>query len=98
MHRGPIARAGLGLLALVASVGCQPAAAPPAPAAAAAPTAAVAPAAPTAPAPPAAPGAPAAQGGPPTPAAIRYSIAAKTAPLWNVFATVNQGFFAAEGI
>jgi ABC-type nitrate/sulfonate/bicarbonate transport system substrate-binding protein len=29
---------------------------------------------------------------------VHYSIAAKTAPLWNVFATVNQGFFTAEGI
>jgi ABC-type nitrate/sulfonate/bicarbonate transport system substrate-binding protein len=35
---------------------------------------------------------------PPAPATIHYSIAARTAPLWHIFATLNKGFFTAEGL
>ena len=72
-----------GILLLMPLAGCQPAV----PAAAPpkpSPAATAAPAA-TAPAPSA-----------PTP--LRYSIAARTAPLWHVFATVSKGFFTAESL
>jgi ABC-type nitrate/sulfonate/bicarbonate transport system substrate-binding protein len=77
------ARAGMLALAFVA---CQPGATSPAPAA---PAARAVPAAPTAAVAPAAP---------PPPTTVRYSIAARTAPLWNIFTTASKGFFTAEGI
>jgi ABC-type nitrate/sulfonate/bicarbonate transport system substrate-binding protein len=103
MRRTAIARAWLGLGALLGGLACQaePAARAPAavaPAAVTSPTRAPGPATP--PAAPAA-GNSASAGGataPAAPDALRYSIAARTAPLWNVFTASNKGFFAAEGI
>jgi ABC-type nitrate/sulfonate/bicarbonate transport system substrate-binding protein len=87
----------ISLVGLVATVACQPAPAPPSstapgkpPAAASAPPA-TGPGAREAPS-TAAPTAPSA----PTP--LRYSIAARTAPLWHIFATASKGFFTAESL
>ncbi|HEY7060037.1 MAG TPA: ABC transporter substrate-binding protein [Chloroflexota bacterium] len=119
MQRGRMARACLGLAAVLASVGCQapaggttaPAASKPAAGASAAgqPAAGAAPAASQAPTgaaaasqaaggTPAASQAAAAPTAAPAPATLHYSIAARTAPLWQIFVTVNKGFFTAEGI
>jgi ABC-type nitrate/sulfonate/bicarbonate transport system substrate-binding protein len=95
MRRMQFVRACLAVGALIASLGCQPAPAARPPATAAP---APAPAAPSGAAPSASAPAAAAPTAAPAPAAIKYSIAARTAPLWHVFVTINKGFFVAEAL